>query len=153
MKGLMQFIFYVFLFVASGLFYISLTAPSDAKLREYSLQVFEMINEERGWQGDAPLVWDESMYELAKNYSQHIIDSGEYVHSDYGYAENLMNDVHPFTVYKAWENSFPHFMNMFNSEYTRGAVGMAKETHNIYIGKFRLSYLSGPGYTTLLMTR
>lgn len=94
-------------------------------------EAFDLINEERQSLGIVTLSWDNELEELAIQYSQHMNDTGDFKHSGYNYAENILKGADVFAngyqVYNPWERSPRHYMIMTDSGLHDAAIGIVVE--------------------------
>ena len=96
--------------------------------------IFERVNDERAERGSPPLVWDEGLAERARQWSEHMIASGEFEHSPdehrahprfVGTGENIAID-HPTTAeaHVALMRSDGHRRNILEPDYDALGVGV-----------------------------
>lgn len=65
------------------------TVSAPSAFYEASLHNFELANGFRASEGEAGLLWDPALYELAMNWSAHMFEAEKLYHSQYGLAENV----------------------------------------------------------------
>lgn len=94
-------------------------------------EAFDLINEKRVEMDRPALIWDDELATKAIQYSQHMKDTGEFIHSDMNYVENILHSDGGFpsgnNVYNPWLISYGHFSNMVDSDLQYGAIGIVGE--------------------------
>lgn len=99
--------------------------------------VLELVNDEREERGLAPLTWDDQLAELARGWSRHMADSGEFEHQDLdrmlersegftGVGENIFHATGPTpasTIHVGWMRSDGHRTNVLRPDFDRLGVG------------------------------
>jgi len=98
-------------------------------------EAFVLINEYRQANGIAPLVWDDNLEELAIKHSRYMNDTGDFSHSHYGYAENILKSSGAIlgggafpsghSIVVEWQHSYLHNLNLLDSRLHYGAIGVA----------------------------
>ena len=93
----------------------------------------QMVNAFRTSNGVAELDWDDTLYDKAREWSQHMADQGRLSHSDlkagapagwHILGENVAYNSSLTAAMEALENSPVHRANLLNPEFTRVAVGI-----------------------------
>jgi Uncharacterized protein with SCP/PR1 domains len=114
-------------------------------------KIFELMNEKRTEAGLQPLILDNTLIQVARYKSNHMIQYGYFDHTNpdgttwvnwlntigYNYnqtAENIVSNTYdPFEFFNQWWNSPGHKANMMNPSYTKVGIGVV-QGNNDYIG-------------------
>ena len=117
--------------------------PSDAEgepARRMERAIFERVNAERAERGLAPVAWDDTLAEVARDWSREMAESGRLEHSDLrevqqsdevsGYVslgENVFSASGPVpagTIHAGWMRSPGHRANILEPGWDRLGVGV-----------------------------
>ena len=100
----------------------------------------QMVNAFRTANGVQQLGWDDTLYDKAREWSQHMADAGKLSHSDlragapagwHILGENVAYNSSLTGAMQALENSPAHRANLLNAQFTRVAVGIIFQ-NNVY---------------------
>jgi len=142
--------FIVIAIVFAGIYFAFTTsgARGPDALKKTSLELFDLINQERIKNGEIPLIWDDNIAKAAQEHSQWMAETNQYKHSNNGYSECIMVGIDPKEVFEAWLNSSPHNAIMMGSDAKYGAVGMGLKLSQVKIGNIHITYATSCGYST-----
>ena len=146
--------FILFLIIGSTFWMVltTINVPKPGEVEEISRQAFKLINQERQQKGISQLIWDGHLEDLAAEHSNYIAETGDFTHSDYGYAENIAEGgcSSGRELYELWRDSPLHHSNMVNGTYGYGAVAIGYELTTWHIGNFNITVNIGKFYATFL---
>lgn len=107
--------------------------------RSLAEEAFAKVNEQRAAHGVAALAWDESMYQLACERAQEIMQSFSHTRldgtpiTDYGYGENIAeNYISATSVMNGWMNSQGHKENLLDARYYAGVMACYRANGGYY---------------------
>jgi uncharacterized protein YkwD len=119
------------------------TPPDDTEsepARRMERAIFERVNDERAERGLAPVAWDDTLAEVARDWSREMAESGQLRHSDLrevqqsdevsGYeslGENIFSSTGPVpagTIHAGWMRSPDHRSNVLEPGWDRLGVGV-----------------------------
>jgi uncharacterized protein YkwD len=99
-------------------------------------EAFDVINEYRQANGVAPLIWDDSLEQLALTHSKYMNDTNDFSTGDFGlgnYGQNILQSSGAMfgggafpsgdSIVNEWKNSSGDY-NLLNSRWKYGAIGV-----------------------------
>ncbi len=115
------------------------TTPEEKEqaLLELEKETFQLINVEREKHGLQPVIWDETLHNIAREHSRDMQEKGYLFHSPVGltYAECCYGGPGDYSHYSttaegivdSWMSSPPHRAWLLDGRITEAAVGIARD--------------------------
>lgn len=107
----------------------------------WEFDAWKITNDLRNYCGLPSLVWDETLYAKALNWSIHLRAEGKLSHSDLAdgapknwiiLGENVGMGSDVKGIYDAYYNSPPHIKNILEPKFTHGAIAFVGSDGNLF---------------------